>query len=360
MSTEAIPSKRPRRAEDEQRLPASWPLLADAGIPWVGVPEQQGGAGGSLTQLMLCVREAARHAVSIPLGEMAAVANWLLGASGLELPAILATCAVEHDPAATLERRGQVWCLRGELRSVPWARDAQRIVALIDEKDSAARYVVSIPRSAIPNVRQRMNIAGEPRDDLDFRAGVELSDADVSQAPEHLDHDHVRARAALVRSMQIVGAAAGVLDLSVQYANDRVQFGAPIARFQAIKFHLVRIAEEAAVAEALGQRPRSPPSKEAADSAVEAVAAAKTCACRTATEVAAIAHQVHGAIGLTWEYDLQLLPRRLWAWRDEYGTEQFWAQRLGAASAAWAPTNSGRRSQPSSDAARAVTTTHRN
>ncbi|MEX2520284.1 MAG: acyl-CoA dehydrogenase family protein, partial [Paracoccaceae bacterium] len=62
--------------------------------------------------------------------------------------------------------------------------------------------------------------------------------------------------------------------------------------------------------------------------------AAKLRASEAAGMVAAIAHQTHGAIGFTQEYRLHPLTRRLWAWRDEYGSEGFWAERLGAAGAA--------------------------
>jgi alkylation response protein AidB-like acyl-CoA dehydrogenase len=114
--------------------------------------------------------------------------------------------------------------------------------------------------------------------------------------------------------------------MTVQYAQDRVQFGRPIARFQAIQHNLAVLASQAAAAGA------------AADVAAEAVAdgvripaiaAAKTRAGEAAGIGAAIAHQVHGAIGFTYEHRLHFFTKRLWAWRDEYGSEAEWSSRLG-------------------------------
>jgi acyl-CoA dehydrogenase len=63
---------------------------------------------------------------------------------------------------------------------------------------------------------------------------------------------------------------------------------------------------------------------------VWATAAARLATARAAVTVAALAHQLHGAIGMTREHRLQLWTRRLWSWRQEGGNENEWAQRLGA------------------------------
>jgi len=117
----------------------------------------------------------------------------------------------------------------------------------------------------------------------------------------------------------------------VRYASERVQFGRPIGRFQAVQQNLAVLAGQAAAATA------------AAEAAIEAtaqgfashaIAAAKIRAGEAASLGAAIAHQVHGAIGFTQEYPLNRLTRRLWSWRDEFGNETHWARVLGGAVAA--------------------------
>ena len=129
-----------------------------------------------------------------------------------------------------------------------------------------------------------------------------------------------------MRSAQMAGALQSVLETSVQYARERVQFGRPIGRFQAVQQNLALLAGQAAAATA------------AAEAAIEAaahnldspaVAAAKIRAGEAAGIGAAIAHQVHGAIGFTQEHRLHYLTRRLWSWRDEFGNEAYWARRLG-------------------------------
>jgi acyl-CoA dehydrogenase len=115
--------------------------------------------------------------------------------------------------------------------------------------------------------------------------------------------------------------------MTVNYANERRQFGRPIAAFQAVQQHLVGIAQETSLVNA------------AVDGAARApcafeIAAAKALASRAALAATRAAHQVHGAMGMTREYPLHHFSRRLWAWRSEYGDEQHWAARLGRAVAA--------------------------
>ena len=134
-----------------------------------------------------------------------------------------------------------------------------------------------------------------------------------------------------MRSQQIAGALAHILDQCIEYAGDRQQFGRPIGRFQAVQHSLAMRAGEAAAASS------------AADAAVRAieqhglddprtriaVASAKVRSGEAAGTGAAIAHQVHGAMGYTHEYTLQHYTRRLWSWRDDFGSESVWAVQLG-------------------------------
>ena len=120
------------------------------------------------------------------------------------------------------------------------------------------------------------------------------------------------------------------LDTAVTYAGERKQFGRPIAKFQAVQQQLAVMAGQVAAAGA------------AADVGVEAlalddparqeflIAIAKTRVGDAATLASEIAHQVHGAIGFTKDYSLQLSTRRLWSWRDEFGGDTEWAARVGA------------------------------
>jgi acyl-CoA dehydrogenase len=140
----------------------------------------------------------------------------------------------------------------------------------------------------------------------------------------------LRALGAVMRSAQMAGALQSVLAMSVQYASERVQFGRPIGRFQAVQQNLAVLAGQAAAATAAAEAGI----EAAGDADALAVAAAKIRAGEAAGIGAAIAHQVHGAIGFTQEHRLHYSTRRLWSWRDEFGNEAYWARRLGARLAA--------------------------
>ena len=135
---------------------------------------------------------------------------------------------------------------------------------------------------------------------------------------------------ALIRTAQIAGALDAALAQSVAYANERVQFGKPIAKFQALQQSLAVFAEEAAAANCAAQAAFAAAGKY--DGAAEfEIAAAKLRANMAIGIGTGIAHQTHGAIGFTREYSLHPLTRRLWSWRSEFGNDRLWSQRLGRA-----------------------------
>ncbi len=141
---------------------------------------------------------------------------------------------------------------------------------------------------------------------------------------------------ATVRSMQIAGALETVLALSVAYANERVAFERKIGKFQAVQQNLARLAGEtaAALAAAGSAADTIAQSAGADDTLLLEAAAAKIRSGEAAAEGASIAHQVHGAIGFTKEHVLHRFTLRMLAWRDDFGSESYWAERLGSMIAA--------------------------
>jgi len=176
-----------------------------------------------------------------------------------------------------------------------------------------------VPRSAWTcDIEQ--NVAREPRDRLRIEGKA------LAVAPSPHDAAALRAAGAALRAQQIAGALTRLTEMTVQYAQDRVQFGRPIGKFQAVQQNLAVLAGHTAAAVA------------AADLAAEAlasgvnilpIAAAKSRCGEAASVGAAIAHQMHGAIGFTFEHNLQFLTRRLWSWRDEFGNEATWNRVVG-------------------------------
>jgi alkylation response protein AidB-like acyl-CoA dehydrogenase len=135
-----------------------------------------------------------------------------------------------------------------------------------------------------------------------------------------------RAVGALACAVQMAGAMRAVLDRSVSYANARKQFGKPIGKFQAIQHQLSVLACEVHASHMAAQMGCA---SESAMPHPLLVAIAKARCSEAAAHVAAIAHAVHGAIGITEEYDLQLYTRRLHEWRLAYGSQSYWNQEVG-------------------------------
>jgi len=136
---------------------------------------------------------------------------------------------------------------------------------------------------------------------------------------------------ALLRSVQIAGALQGALELSVRYAQERTQFGRPLAKFQAIQHMLARLANETAATTAAA---RAACAKMDIGGGELAIAIAKARAGQAVEKGAMLAHQIHGAIGVTLEYPLARLSRNMWRWAEDFGNHRHWAIEIGRASIA--------------------------
>ncbi len=283
-----------------------WPAIEAGGFPLLLVPEGDGGFGGSWEDAFAVLRLAGYHALPLPVGE-SIVANWLLNRAGLEQPTGLATIAGRTEGKL---KHGH---FTGEVSGVPWGHEASAIVAMLDG------HLIVLSVEDAHSIARQENPADEPRDTLAFEKAA------VAYAPCAAD---LTALGALIRTAQIAGAMDGALALSVAYANERVQFGKPIGKFQAVQQNLAVFAEEAAAANCAGQAAFAAADIYDGDAGFE-IAAAKLRANMAIGVGTATAHQVHGAIGFTREYGLHPLTRRLWSWRSEFGNDRYWSQRLG-------------------------------
>ena len=138
----------------------------------------------------------------------------------------------------------------------------------------------------------------------------------------------LQAAGALITATLMAGALQRLLTMTLQYANDRAQFGKPIGKFQAVQQQLAVLAEQAFAA-------RMAAELGCAETGVQVqrlrAAVAKARAAEAAEKAVAIAHAVHGAIGATAEFDLQLVTRRLQEWRGDHGSASYWHAQLGRA-----------------------------
>jgi acyl-CoA dehydrogenase len=311
-----------KEAKREGWSSSLWQELERAELPLVSVPEEAGGAGGTLSDAAAVLRVAGRYTAPVPLAETGLLAGWMLAASGLPVPRGALTAGPARDTdRITARSDGGKWQLSGTLARVPWARIASRLVLLAESADGA---VVALIDPARCRITPGANLAGEPRDDVELeRVAAEAA----APAGAGVDRDALKLRGALARSLTMAGALERALALSVEYAQQRVQFRRKIGQFQAIQQELARFGGEAAIAVAAALSAAG--IMERGADALLAVASAKIRAADAAREGALIAHQVHGAIGVTGEHALHHATLRLWAWREEFGNEAWWAARLG-------------------------------
>lgn len=291
-----------------QRDPDLWRRLDELGLVRLTGPEQRGGSGASWYEAAELLAAAAHHGVRIPLAEHDLLACWLLETSGIPADgAVRTVCVLDNQGTAT---------------EVPWAASADRIVVVW--RAEGGRQVADVAAEQL-TITPGCNLIGEPRDavaaDPASLRGVPVTAASLTE---------LRLKGALVRSIQVSAALDRILHMCVEHVTARVQFGRPLAKFQAVQNLISDIAAEAAIARA------------ATEAALHAavvgewstpelnflVAVARSCAGHATSVVVRNAHQVHGAIGTTREHRLHEFTRAALAWRSEFGPVRYWDEQV--------------------------------
>lgn len=288
----------------------TWRHLEDAGLTRLGSTAE---SGGGPTEVALILRSLARHAVTVPLAETDLLGCWLAAEAGLPVPPDGPVTLALGDAA----RSGD----RVRVPAVPYAGDAAAVVLALRDGD-LLRVAVTEPGAL--SISPGHNAGGEPRDTV-------VVDPAVAAFTEVRGRtDELVRRGAWARCMQMVGALDAAVEFSVAHTRDREQFGRPLSAFQAVQHTLAtmageveraRAAAELAVA-AAGCGFHSP-------QADYAVTVAKVTLGQVVPRVATAAHQLHGAIGATFEHRLWLATMRARSWADEFGDTAHWACRLG-------------------------------
>lgn len=309
-------------AEDQSWKEPLWRELTESGLTLSWVPEENGGAGVGIGAGFAVLNVSGQFAVPVPLAETM-LAGWLLAQGGLEIPeGPLSVAPLSLRDVVSISGDGT---LSGHARGVPFATDVPHLAVLAQGEAGPVAALVSASDCVIAPSR---TIADDPQGQVTFDGVKAMAHAPV---PEAANANMLMLMGASSRAMQMAGALQAMLDMSVDYAQERVAFGRPIGKFQAVQHNLARMAGEMAAAAAVsGSAADTIEHAQDFDSAVFLEAAsAKVRVGEAAGEAAAIAHQVFGAIGFTNEHILHRYVRRLWAWRDEFGTESEWAELLG-------------------------------
>ena len=304
-----------------------WPsaiaeAIERAGLALALVPEAQGGVGLPPVDALRLIRRSGYHTLPLPLAEtMIAAALWSQVA-GAAVAGTMSLAPTSVADAIGIERSAGGYVLQGRAQRIPWGAQVGHILVYARDATGCG-HLALLPRGAAP-VQPHRNLANEPRDTLLLDA-ITLPKAAVRPAPPACAEGLI-IFGALIRAQQMVGAMERCLDYAVAYAMERRQFGRPIGKFQAVQHMLADAAGQYAAAAA------------AAELAAEAygntefsfaVAIAKARVGEAAGKVAEVCHQVHGAMGFTQEHPLHFATRRLWSWRDEFGHETCWQERIG-------------------------------
>jgi len=299
-----------------------WKALSEAGLPLSWVPESCGGSGASLAEGFSVLSAAGRFAVAVPLAETM-LAGWLLSLAKIASPEGPMTVApASPKDRITLNADGT---LSGRARDVPFAKDAKHIAVLAHGSSGLS---IALVDAAGCRIEAGLNLASDPSDTFTLN---NIQPVAIAPAPRQFNQSQLMLMGGVARSLQIAGSLESMLEVSVRYSNERVAFEKKISKFQAVQHNLARLAGESAAALA------------AATSAADAIANCKTfddevfleaasakIRCSEAAEKgSAIAHQVHGAIGFTIEHILHRYTLRALAWRDDFGSESYWAVELG-------------------------------
>ncbi len=304
------------RAEKGEFPAGLWQSIEEAGLTLVGVTEAEGGVGGSPADLAAVLRLLGSHAAPVPAAETA-LARYLGALAGIALPDGPLTVAISETP---LQLSADGRKASGDIRAVPWGSQSAGIVAL---GRNGAGMAVVVLLNKVESGEGSNTAAGEPRTRLRLNDGAVLASGALALSPSD-----VFALAAFMRIQQMAGAAQRVLEISLTYARERKQFGRAIGNFQAVQQLLAELAGQVASLQSAAES--------AADAAATGdfglpIAAAKVRAGESAGRIAAMAHQVMGAMGFTYEHRLHHFTRRLWVWRDDYGSDTAWAMQIGKA-----------------------------
>ena len=262
----------------------------------------------------------------MPLAETLLAAK-LLSASGLQVPtgpiALALSLASDRPKLASDRPKLAGGRLDGRVAGVAFARECEHLVVMADGPEGPEVALVARADCELEAVEA---ISRESKDDVNFAATPVVASTEAG-----LCGGAMKRLGAVVRATQMTGALEAMLDISVDYAQERVAFGRPIGKFQAVQHLLARLAEETAAAVAASGSAAYAMETQPldGDEAFIEVAAAKVRVGEAAREGAMIAHQVHGAIAFTAEYPLHRYVQRLWGWRDDFGPEAHWALSLG-------------------------------
>lgn len=298
----------PRRVRDIEKDPhgaasrALWSEIEQSGFADALTHEDLGGSGLGLREAAPIIFACGKHAVPVPLA-------LTLPIRAAFAPLTRSTGSATISVSGAINAEGEVIC-----PATPYGHLADWVFVAV----SGVAWLAPTAQADRSHYGGHGSLSASLKWNQMPNTAVALDGV--------IDLNAWRATAAAITAAQMAGAMEQLLAMTIEYANVRVQFGKPIGKLQAIQQQLSIMAEQVYAAKTAARLGLS--ASGAMASPIHA-AIAKARVSEAAVAVGAISHAVHGAIGVTEEYDLQLYTRRLSEWRGQFGGESYWSQELG-------------------------------
>ncbi len=326
-----------------------WRQIAGLGWPGVAFPEQYGGTGGNFLDLAVLLEEIGRSLTPGPFFATVVLGGLTVMDAGDEeqkrdlltricsgqllMTLALTEASATYEPwgvATTATRDGADFRLNGAKLFVPDAHAADLILvaARTTESTESADPAQGITLFIVPSSSDGLTVNQLSTISSDRQCEIILSDVKVSAnaALGAVDGGWPIIRRALHRAvagkcLEMLGGADAVVEMTVEYAKQRSQFGRPVGAFQAVQHHCANMATDVEGCRHIAyQAAWKIAEGEPAD---REVAMAKAWVSAAYQRVCNLAHQCHGAIGFTKEHDLQLYTRRAKVQELSYGDVNF-------------------------------------
>jgi len=325
-----------------------WQKIAEQG--WIGliIPEEYGGAGLEFQDLIILLEEMGRYMLPGPYFTTVVLGGMTLMKSATEeqkkeyLPRIaegqiIVTLALT-EPDASWDASGvqleatdttNGYVLNGTKLFVPYANVSEYLIVAARTGKNDTDISLFMVSASEPGISQTSlkTIGSDNQSEVVFNNVAVSHESLLGDLNNGWDTiKQITNLAAIGKCAEMSGAIQNVLEMTVEYAKQRTQFGRPIGTFQAVQHHCANMATEVELSRLMTYQAGSALSEGL--SADKEVAMAKAWVNESAKRVCAMGHQTHGAIGFTKEHNLQLYTKRIKSAELMFGDAQFHTNKI--------------------------------